>query len=104
MVVRIGQRKAKFRPTWFREWRKYRKLTQAQLADKIGTTITGISNMETGRTTYSQSTLEAWALALDCEPTDLISGPPGQTSIDRLFRQAAPETQRIIKKILSPGE
>ena len=61
---------------YVREWRKHRNLTQERLAERTPFTTGAISQLETGRTRYTQDMLEALAVALDCRPGDLISRNP----------------------------
>jgi transcriptional regulator with XRE-family HTH domain len=76
VVARIGQRTTQRRRTYFKEWRAARGMTQEQLAKALGVDKSAVSKVETGRNLYNQSTLEAWADALGCEPGDLISRAP----------------------------
>lgn len=65
------------RPRHFvREWRKHRKLTQERLAELTPFTTGAISQLETGRTSYTQNMLEALADALDCQPGELLMRDP----------------------------
>lgn len=57
---------------FIREWRKYRKLTQVQLAEKVGKTHNAISQLERAVTAYTPAILESVAYALRCEPGDLL--------------------------------
>lgn len=61
---------------YVREWRKFRGLTQERLAERTPYTTGAISQLETGRTRYTQDMLEALAVALQCEPGDLLSRNP----------------------------
>lgn len=61
---------------FIKEWRKYRGLTQEQLAGRIEQTSGAISQLENGIINYTQPTLEAIAYALRCEPGDLLSRDP----------------------------
>ena len=61
-------------------WRKHRRLTQAQLAQRVGVTQSAIAQLERGLISYSQPTLEAIAVALDCTPGALIDRSPKQSS------------------------
>lgn len=61
---------------YVREWRKYRGLTQERLAERTPFTHGAISQLETGRTSYTQEMLEALAVALDCSPGDLLNVNP----------------------------
>jgi len=58
------------------EWRKYRGLTQDQLAEMAGLTSGAISQLENGIFAYKQPTLEALAEALECRPGDILSVNP----------------------------
>lgn len=58
------------------EWRTYRGMSQEQLADAIGTSKGQISKLENGRLGIDVSWLQKFALALKCEPRDLLSPPP----------------------------
>lgn len=67
---------AKAQRHYIREWRKFRELTQDQLAERIGITKSYLSKIETGKKRYDQPFLEAAAVALRCEPADLIIRDP----------------------------
>ncbi|AKR57980.1 hypothetical protein XM25_19760 [Devosia sp. H5989] len=65
------------RPTYFfRAWRKYRGLTQEALAERVGMSVSAVSQIETGAQGFTDSTLLAFANALTCEPGDLLSRDP----------------------------
>lgn len=61
---------------FIREWRKFRELTQLQLAERIGIDKTYLSKIESGKRRYDQPFLEAAADVLRCEPADLIMRDP----------------------------
>lgn len=61
---------------YIKEWRKFRSLTQEQLAERIGIDKSYLSKIETGKRRYDQQFLEAAADALRCEPGDLIVRNP----------------------------
>jgi transcriptional regulator with XRE-family HTH domain len=82
---------------FIREWRKYRGLTQEQLAERIEQTSGAISQLENGIINYTQPTLEALAAALNCEPGDLLSRDP---AID----DAVAELQSILKMASGPDQ
>ncbi len=65
---------------YIKEWRRYRGLTQEQLAARLDMDRTTVSKIEGGKQEYSQGFLEATALALRCEPADLIMRDPMQPS------------------------
>lgn len=58
---------------FIREWRQYRGLSIEQLANKVELSTSMISQLERGKSGYTQSTLEKVALALDCEPWQLLA-------------------------------
>lgn len=60
------------------EWREHRHLTQEQLADRIGISRVMVSKIERGLNPYHQAFLEAAALALMCEPADLLVRDPSK--------------------------
>lgn len=65
------------RPTYFfRAWRKYRGLTQEQVAERVGMAVSSVSQLETGKQGFTDQTLVDFAHALDCEPGDLLSRDP----------------------------
>ncbi len=59
-----------------REWRKHRKLTQVELAEKIGMARSYLSRIESGKRRYDQNFLENAAEILQCLPSDLIGRSP----------------------------
>lgn len=68
-------KKAK-RRYYFREWRKHRGLTLQRLADRSGLSAGGLSQLETGKQGFTDTTLEVLADALNCEPGDLLTRNP----------------------------
>lgn len=63
---------------FIRQWRQYREMTQATLAERIGIDRSYLSSIETGRRRYDQPLLEAAAEALRCTPADLVMRDPSQ--------------------------
>jgi transcriptional regulator with XRE-family HTH domain len=57
-------------------WRKYRGLTQVQLAERIGIARSYLTKIERGDRRYDQHFLEAAAEALRCSLADLIMRDP----------------------------
>ncbi len=92
MAKKVTPRLKTDRPTYFfKAWRKYRRLTQQQLADRIDSAVSTISQLENGQQGFTDSTLMALADALMCEPGDLLSRDPNVegTVVDllRLIRE-----------------
>jgi transcriptional regulator with XRE-family HTH domain len=80
-----------YRPTFIRQWRKYRQLTQEQLCERIDMSTGNLSNIETGKQGYTQENLEEIADALDCEVVDLMMRDPSDTEgIWTLWERAKP--------------
>lgn len=91
----------KRRPTFVREWRHYRNLTQDTLAERVGTTKTSISRIEAGEQPYTQDFLEACAEALMCEPADLLMrDPTDPEGIWSLWDSAKPAERRRVVRVL----
>lgn len=64
---------------FFREWRKHRGYNQEELAELVGVTTSTISQLETGKQGFTDSTLTAIAEALNCSPGDLLMRNPLDT-------------------------
>jgi len=86
-----------------KEWRNYRGLTQARLADRAGVTQGLISQLENDRTDYSGEVLAALADALACTPADLLIRNPAQPdavwSIMDNLRSASPEEREQVRRV-----
>lgn len=59
-----------------KQWRKFKRLTQEQLAERIGVTPGAISQLELGRINYTQPMLEKLAEEFGCKPGDLLNVDP----------------------------
>lgn len=76
-------------------WRKFRHLTQEELAEKVGTTKAVISNLETGARGLSDKWLRRLAPALDTSPGYLMDHDPNELPTNVLDVWAAiPEDER----------
>lgn len=88
------------RAYFFKQWRKYRGLTQEVLADRIGLTASSISQLESGKQGFTDSTLEALADALNCTPGDLLIRDPlnedAVWSIHEQLQKASPEKRQQV--------
>lgn len=88
------------RRTFFLEWRKHRKLTQDQLAERIGTTKTRVSMKENGEEPYDQGYLEALADALQTDPSSLLMRDPSNPeAMWTIWDQAKPAQRRQIEEV-----
>lgn len=91
------RRKASF----IKQWRKFRKMTQADLAEATGMSNGNLSNIENGKQPYIQDHLEAIAAILRCEVIDLIlRNPQEPEGIWALWSRAKPEQRQQILKIM----
>ena len=94
-----------------REWRKYRGLTQEQLAERIEATAGAISQLENGQINYTQPTLEALAFALSCTTGDLLSRDPfiddAVADLQSILNAATADDRakaiRVVREILRTG-
>jgi transcriptional regulator with XRE-family HTH domain len=92
--------KNKFTITHIRAWRKYRGLTLARLADRVGTTHATLSRIERGKQPYNQPLLEAIADALQTDPGALLTrNPEQQPGILTVLENADPATRQQILDI-----
>lgn len=95
-------------PHYIKEWRKFRGLTQDQLAERIGVTKSYVSKIESFKRRYDQPFLEAAAEVLQCSPADLIirdpSDPDGIWSVwDALTTPQRNQVVEIAKTIKRTG-
>lgn len=66
------------RRIFLKEWRKYRGLTQEQLAEAAGMVVSNVAQLEQGRQGYSDKGLEALADALKCTPGQILMVDPSK--------------------------
>lgn len=91
------------RPPWrlLRKWRKFRGFTQEQLAGRLDMATASISQLETGKTGYTQDTLERLADRLNCQPADLLMrDPTDPQGIWSIWDRLKPVQQRQAIKVL----
>jgi transcriptional regulator with XRE-family HTH domain len=97
MVTRIGPKT----PVRFfiAEWREHRKLSQEQLANRVGTTKGSISRWENNERDITLGAFAAIAEALNCSVEDL-SRDPAQPSADALLRDMDAATRRQALRLI----
>jgi transcriptional regulator with XRE-family HTH domain len=66
-------------PTFLKQWRTFRRITQEALAAKVEMTPPSISQLETGNQGFTDKSLARIAAALDCTPADLLVHDPMRT-------------------------
>lgn len=88
------------KPNYIKEWRRFRGMTQTELADQIGMAMSHLSRIEVGRVAYTQQVLEKIAAALGCGPADLIArNPEGGADIMELWASLSSEAQDQIRSL-----
>ena len=104
VVTRFKERRRHF----IKEWRKHRGLTQEQLAERIGWSPGAVSQLETGRASYTQPILEAIAEELRCSPGDLLMRDPTDHEAvwsiwDNLDQPAKNQAIRVLRTFQKTG-
>lgn len=69
-------------PHYLREWRHFRRMTQQELADEIGTSKTVISEMERGNLQLSPKWLRKMAPVLKTQPGYILDHDPNDLDSD----------------------
>ena len=88
------------RAHFIREWRQHRHMTQDQLAERIGMNRAYLSKIESGKRRYDQPFLEAAAVALQCQPADLIMrNPTDPEGIWSLWETLRPTERRQVIEV-----
>lgn len=100
-MPRIKQPKRARSRHFLKEWRKFRELTQDEMAERTGCVRTTYGRIEAGQVPYSQDFIELAAAALQCDVTDLLShGPKDESAlwalIQRLKRTDPVTRERIL--------
>jgi transcriptional regulator with XRE-family HTH domain len=99
--VRTRFKEPRGRPHFIRQWRKHRGYTQEQLAEMAGMSPGNLSQIENRKQDYTQSTLEALAEALNCEPADLlVRNPADPEGIWSLWDRAGEAERRQIVAVI----
>lgn len=81
----------RFKPTFLREYRVAKGMSQSEAADALGySDHTTLSKIENGKQPYDQALLEEAAILYDTSVWHLLFAPPGTTISDaiRIFQEA----------------
>jgi transcriptional regulator with XRE-family HTH domain len=82
-------------PNNLRAWREFRRMTQEELAEKVGTTAAVISLLESGHRQLSLKWLQRFAPALRTTPGFILDHQPEDLPTDVLDTWGAiPEAQK----------
>jgi transcriptional regulator with XRE-family HTH domain len=79
---------------FLREWRQRRGLSQDDLAARLDTSKSVISQLETGKRRWNQDHLGELAFALGCDPADLLRPDPQPLEQLRLVWESIPTDQQ----------
>lgn len=80
---------------FFKEWRRYRNLTQERACERIGIDRSHLSRIERGVDPYNEHTLTAMAAAYRCDIADLfMRNPTDPEGIWSIWDQIKPERRR----------
>lgn len=71
-------------PNYLQAWRKFRRITQDELAERVGTTKAVISLLESGQRPLSAKWLRKLAPALQTTPGHLLDHDPESLPTDML--------------------
>jgi transcriptional regulator with XRE-family HTH domain len=91
-TVRMGKKPSREAANHLRAWREFRRLSQAALAERVGTADNVISTLESGDRRLSDKWLKKLAVALDTTPGYLLDYDPND--IDTELIRAAQEVAR----------
>jgi transcriptional regulator with XRE-family HTH domain len=83
--------------------RQHRKTSQGRLAKALGVSVGTIQNYEHGRVHITAGRLEQLAMALQCEPADLLESPdtpPPRYRRYRIFQQRASSSWYKLQPVL----
>jgi transcriptional regulator with XRE-family HTH domain len=101
MSLRFQKPAGDRRRHFIKEWRIHRGLTLDRLADRLDISKATLSRIENAKQPYTQDTLEALAVALSCEPADLIMrDPTAPGAIWSLWEQATPAQRVQIESVV----
>lgn len=85
---------------WFlREWRKHRRLTLQQVADRLDTSPSVLSDLEHGKSRMNDDWMAGFAWAYQVEPSDLLRDPL-MPSRDELLAMGSPDELRAAMRLV----
>lgn len=92
-----------------RKYRKAQGISQEQLAERIGVSVTHMSHIETGNTKLSLSVFVAIADSLNVRTDDLLSdgqsgADPSRKEIEELLKGCTIQQMRVIRDIVKAAK
>lgn len=91
-------------PHYLREWRKFRRMTQEELADAVGTSKSVVSEMERGNLQLSPKWLRKFAPVLKTQPGHILDHDPNELPTDILdIWEHIPERDRPVARRVLEG-
>lgn len=92
------------RPVYIREWRKYKKMTQQEVADRLDMQQGTISKIEKREYPINLDFLEKLAFVFGIDVADLLTVNPLKPDAPKLvysqMRKASTETQKTVMSIV----
>lgn len=100
-IVSMDDQEKNGGPNFLREWRVYRKLSQAELAELVGTNANMIGYLENGERGLSAKWLRRLAPALETTPGMLLDHDPAALDSDilEIWGRAGDREKRQISEI-----
>jgi len=86
-------------PNHLRAWRRASGLTQTQVEKVLGWPQSRVSHLELGNASLTDQVLAMLAPLYNCEPADLLRGPPTQKA-DKPKVAALYEAEQTLRKLL----
>jgi DNA-binding Xre family transcriptional regulator len=85
---------------WYlKEWRKHRHLTLQQVADRLDTSPSVLSDLENGKKRINEDWMAGFAWAYQCDPSDLLRDPAMPTR-DELLAMGTPDQLRAAMQLI----
>lgn len=108
MSNRLSAGPLPLRMTFFKAWREFRGLTLEQLAERMKrhlatVSISTISRVENRQLPYGQAFLEAYAIAVQCEPSDLLNLDPAKSGasldLSQIMGGLRPDDRYVVRTV-----
>ncbi len=85
---------------YIRQWRKYRGLTIAKLAEATWLNASTLVRIETGSIGYTRASLEKISAALSCSPADLLMrDPTAEDTIWQIWDELEDDQRQTLTRV-----